>query len=168
MARYQHKLVAVYPDEASAKAAYQHFRAAGFGDAQLHRIAPHDANVDRKLEPDSRAVANPFIRAGIIGHVVGGALGLGLLAYIWLAHPSLFQAAPIIGPLMVVGYSAYMAALIWAFLAFRARQVGVDAQVSHALRQGYHVVVVHPSGAAQEKRGHEALRETPARSELRG
>lgn len=164
----EHRLVAVYPDQASARQAYEHFREAGFSDAQLRQVSPHDPNYHRKLEPDGRRVTNPFIRAGIFGHIAGGLIGAGLLAYIWIAHPGIFEAAPIIGPLMVVGYSAYMAALIWAVLAFRARQVGVDANVRHALRQGYHVLVIHTRDAAEEQRGHKAVGETAARSELRG
>lgn len=167
MKDYEHKLVAVYADERGAKAARQDLLEKGFASDQVRYVGPGDPEYDSKVHPRSRPVAASFIKAGIIGHIVGGLIGAAVLGWIWIFRPDMLEAVPVIGPLMIVGYSAYIAALIWVFGAFRARQMELAANVSSALARGMHVLVIHPRSASQAHRGEEVIEETPGRKEYR-
>lgn len=160
-----HKLVAVYPDETSAKQARQGLLEKGFSSDQVRYVGPGDPEYDSKVHPRSRPVARTFIRAGILGHIVGGAVGAVVLGILWLWQPNIFETVPVIGPLMIIGYSAYIAALIWAFAAFRARQMELAANVSAAIARGFHVLVIHGRDEAQVHRGEELIEDTPVRKE---
>lgn len=163
---YEHKLVAVYASESSAKKAREELLERGFADQQVRYVGPGDPEYDSKVHPRSRPVARSFIRAGIIGHIVGGAIGLVVLGVLWLVRPDMFETVPVIGPLMIIGYSAYIAALLWVFGAFRARQMELAANVSSALANGMHVLVIHPQSASQAHRGEELIEKTPVRKEF--
>lgn len=157
---YPHKLAAIYPDSDSTEVAKYNLRYAGLGDVRFVHLHADSAHVDRAIEPEQAETRNHFIRDILIGGVIGSAVGAAGAGALALDMPSLFVSAPVIGPLMVAGYSATLGATAGAIKGFKIKEGLLAGMVQDAIRNGFHVLIVHSPDDAIHMRAERAVART--------
>lgn len=72
------------------------------------------------------------------------------------------MSAPVVGPLVVLGYGAIIGAIPGAIRRLKLRKTMLATLVKDALNAGYYVVIVHAANAAAERRAQTVIDETMA------
>ena len=160
--KYPHKIAAIYSSAAQADSAQEVLRRADLGDIRITRLDPGSPEPGRAIEPEQAATRNRFIVDMLAGGAIGtaaGAAGAGALA---IGLPSLFVAAPVVGPLMVAGYAGTLGATAGAIKAFRIKEGLLADMAKDALDRGFHLVIVHSRDDETRDRAEEVIGETVA------
>lgn len=162
MRQYPHKLAGIFPDTTSLTRAEQLFREAGFSQEQVQRIQPGDAlrEQEQKIESESSGVRNEFIRDISVGTGVGGMGGAIGAAGIGLGLPALYVSAPVVAPLMVIGYAATIGGLAGAVHGLHVKEDVLTAVVEDTLNNGYPVLMVHARDKREIEKAHELMAST--------
>ncbi|MGD2138627.1 MAG: hypothetical protein PVF08_10250 [Gammaproteobacteria bacterium] len=154
---YPHKVVAVYKDGATAEAAAMALDAADLDDVTIVRLAPGDSAVDLAIEPETRGTRDTLVKdtvAGAAGGTAAGAVAGGAAA---LATPALFLSAPVVGPLIVLGYGAMIGSAAGAIRGLRMRETVLASLVKDALDAGCYCLIVHAANKEAEHRAREVV-----------
>jgi hypothetical protein len=141
--RYPHKVAAVYPGSTAADMAIEALEQSKLGDARIIRLAPGASEVDAGIEaePDRtrRTVAKNTLATTVVG-TTAGAVVAGATATL---APTLFVSAPVVGPLIILGYGALIGGTAGAVHGLKLREIMLSSLVKDALMAGYYVVIVH-------------------------
>lgn len=153
------KVAAVFPSEATARAAGEAVRAAvGLDRSQVQIITPHAAHPGRKMEPEShgifRTIVIAHVRLGIVGVIVGALAFAGL--YAW-GLPLITQSAWFAGAVMV-GFGAVAGLMLGGLVSLRPDHDAYIQSVRTALAEGHSAVVVHAFSAQQRDSAASELR----------
>lgn len=152
---YPHKVAAVYPGSIDADIAIEALEHSDLGDARIIRLVPGASDIDAGIEPELEGTKQTVARDALTGTVAGttaGAVAAGAAASL---VPTLFVSAPVVGPLIILGYGALIGGSAGAVHGLKIREMMLSGVVKDALKAGYHVVVVH---AATERTLHRAER----------
>lgn len=111
--------------------------------AALYVIRPHDPEVDRKLEPESRGVAGTLARAhavlGLLGLLVGLTLSLALVA----GGIQPFAASPALSVGVIAAFATVAGLLLGGLFSLRPDHDPLIHQAKSSIRAGRWYVVVH-------------------------
>ena len=154
---YPHKIAAVYQDNTAAEAAAMALDAADLGDVTIVRLAPGDSAVDLAIEPETRGTRGTLVKDTLAGAAVGTAAGAVAGGAAALATPALFLSAPVVGPLVVLGYGAMIGSAAGAIRGLRMRENLLASLVKDALDAGYHCIIVHAANEEAEHRAQEVI-----------
>lgn len=148
---YPHKVAAVYPDAVAAELAMMALREAGLGDVKIVRLKPGTQQADHAIEPETEATRDTMVKDTLVGSAAGTVAGAAVAGTTALVSTSLFVSAPVVGPLIVLGYGALIGGIAGAIRSLKVREDILAGVVKDALKAGYHVVIVH---AAREEDSH--------------
>lgn len=162
---YPYKVAAVYPDTETAVDAVNALDAAALGDVRVFRLAQDAADdLDLSVEPEPGETGETTGRDTAAGSGVG-AVAAGAAA---IAKPALFLSAPVIGPLIVLGYGALIGGVAGAVHGLRLHEKRLADLVKDALQAGCHVVIVHAPDRETELRVRNAIGGTMAEKTVYG
>lgn len=169
MRQYPHKLAGIFPDTAALAQSEQLFREAGFSVEQVNSILADEPvrRQERKIESESGGVRDEFVRDISVGTGVGGVVGAAGAAGIGLGLPALFVSAPVVAPLMVLGYAATIGGLAGAIHGLHIKEDVLTSVVEDALHQGYPVLMIHARDKQQAEKAHELMKSTMQVEEVR-
>lgn len=169
MRQYAHKLAGIFPDTQTLDESEQLFREAGFTGEQVNRIHAEEPvrDQERKIEAESGGVRNEFIRDISVGTGVGGVAGAIGATGIGLGLPALYVSAPVVAPLMVLGYAATIGGLVGAVHGLHLKEDVLTSVVEDALHEGYPVLMIHAADKQQAEKAHELMQSTMHVEEMR-
>lgn len=133
--QYPCTVAAIYADAASANAAVSMLEHSGLGDVRIVRLTPGQPGVD------------------------SGALMAGAVTAL---TPALFVSAPVVAPLIILGYGSLLGVTAGAIRGVRLRELALAGLVKDALKAGYHVVLVHSANEQIRDRAQAVIDETMA------
>lgn len=151
---YPHKVAAVYPHAAAAEAALNTLNLARLSGIRVTHIVPGAREVDLAIEPDVEGTRDTVVADTLTGGAVGTATGAVAAGAAAILAPALFVSAPVVGPLIVLGYGALIGSTAGAIRGLRLRETLLASVVKDALKAGYHVLLVR---AENENAQHRAL-----------
>lgn len=157
---YSHKIAAVYPDAATAEAATFRLHAAKLGNSRIVRLEPNSGDADLGVEPEIDETRNTLTKDAAKGGVAGTAAGAVVAGAVSVLAPTLFISAPVVGPLIVLGYGAMIGSTAGAIRGLKLRENMLAGLVKDALKDGYHVVVVHARTEEQQHRAETVINDT--------
>ncbi|MDT8387524.1 MAG: hypothetical protein RQ736_08425 [Thiogranum sp.] len=153
MRRYAHKVVAIYPDAATAEDALLALKHARLGDSEVVQLMPGATNIDRAVQPEPDTSRDTMKRQTVTGGAAGTATGALIAGATEVLAPALFVSAPVVGPLIVLGYGALIGGIAGAVRGLRLREDVLTGLVRNALKAGYPVIIIH---AASDEVQHQA------------
>ena len=159
---YPYKVAAVYPDEVSTEAAIHALSSSELGDVEIVRLAPGTGEVDLAIEPEPEETRNTVVQDTVTGSLAGTAAGAVLTGAASLGTPALFVSAPIVGPLMVLGYGAMIGGTVGAIRGLKLRENMLFSLVKDSLKAGYHVIIVPAANEEAQLRVQDVISNTMA------
>jgi hypothetical protein len=157
--RYPYKVAAVYPDSAAAEAAVHDLNIANLGDVEVVRLEPGTNQVYLAIEPEREQTRDTLVNATVTGSVVGTAAGAVLTGAAALGAPALFVSAPVVGPLMLLGYGAMIGGTVGAIRGFKLHENMLSGQEG-CTKEGYHVVIIHAASEEGQQRVQDVISTT--------
>ena len=157
---YPNKTAAVYHDGATAEAAAMALEAAGLENVSVLRLAPGDSTVDQAIEPETGATRNTVTRDTMTGGAAGTAAGAAAAGTLAVTAPALLVRAPVVAPLIILGYGAAIGATAGAVRGLRLRETVLAGLVRDALDAGYYVIIVHAANDEAQRRAQAVIDDT--------
>lgn len=158
--RYPYKIAAVYPDNAAAEAAVHDLNITGLGDVEVVRLEPGTNQADLAIEPEREQTRNTVVNDTVTGSVVGTAAGALLTGATALGAPALFVSAPVVGPLVMIGYGGMIGGTVGAIRGLKLHENMLSGLVKDALKEGYHVVIIHAATEEGQQRVQDVINTT--------
>jgi hypothetical protein len=158
--RYPYKVAAVYQDGAAAETAARALENADLGDIEIIRLVPDQGDIDLSVEPGPEASRDTLIRDTAAG-TAAGAAAAGSTATV--AAPTLFVSAPIVGPLILLGYGAMIGGTVGAIRGLKLRESMLAGVVKDALKAGYPVVVINAADEDAKRRVQDVVDDSMAK-----
>ena len=159
---YPHKVTAVYLDDVAAKDAVRALNGADLGDVKVLQLTPDTRNIDSAVEPETEATRDTLTRDTLAGGATGTAAGAVVSGVTAVVAPTLFVAAPITGPLIVLGYGAMLGGIAGAIRGIKPSESELAALVKDALNAGYYVVMVHAANDEARQKAEAVINDTLA------
>lgn len=147
-AHYPHKVAAIYPGAAEAKAAVTALTDAKIGDIEIVQLTPGTEDPDIGIEPEADATRDTAVRDTLAGAATGTVVGAAAAGATALVATSLFVSAPVVATLMALGYGTLLGGIAGAIRGLRLREGMLAGVIKDALKAGHHVVVVHVANDA--------------------
>lgn len=132
----------IYPDRSTAKTVFDRLLERGFSPRQVRLIAPHDADVKRKLGTDVRSAEWSVAGKLLAGAAVGGAAGFLLAVGFQGLVDSFLDSAPVFSYVVFTLLGALIGASAWSFRGMRMHAPESSALVNEAVRHGHWAVTV--------------------------
>ncbi len=158
--RYPHKVAAVYPDADAAEAATAALDGAAPGDVRIVRLAPGARDIDLAVEPEPDGTRDTVVGDVFAGSAAGTAAGAVVAGTATVVTPALFVSAPVLGPLIVLGYGTMIGSLAGAIRGLKVRETLLAGIVKDALKAGCHVVIVHAASDEARQRAQAVIDRT--------
>jgi hypothetical protein len=149
---YPHKVAAIYPDTAAAEAAVIALGDDEADDIKVMKLAPDAGDIDSAIEPERQATRDAVAKDTVAGAATGTAAGAVTAGVAAALTPALFVSAPLVGPLVVLGYGAMIGGTVGAIRGLKLRENMLSGLVKDALKAGYHVVIVHAASEDAQQR----------------
>jgi hypothetical protein len=160
--QYPYKVAAIYADAASADAAVSMLEDSGLGDARTIRLRPGQSGVDSAIEPESAGTRDTLTKDTLTGGIAGAGAGTLVAGAVTALTPALFVSAPVVAPLVILGYGSLIGGTAGAVHGVRLRELALAGLVKDALKAGYHVVLVHSGSEQIRDRAQAVIGETMA------
>ena len=157
---YPYKVAAVYPDSAAAEAAVHDLNIANLGDVEVVQLEPGTNQADKAIEPEGEQTRDTVVNDIVTGSAVGTAAGAVVTGAAALGTPALFISAPVVGPLMLLGYGAMIGGTVGAIRGLKLRENMLSGLVKDALKEGYHVVIIHAASEQEQQRVQDVINTT--------
>lgn len=149
---YAHKLAAIYPDTAAAESAVAALESEKTADIKVMKLAPNSGDISHAIEPETQATRDTLVGDTLTGGAAGTAVGALAANAAAVAVPTLFVSAPIVGPLVVLGYGAMIGSTVGAIRGLKLQENLLAGLVKDALNAGYYAVIVHAENEAAHNR----------------
>jgi hypothetical protein len=159
---YPYKVAAVYPDAAAAEAAVQTLKTSDLSGIRIFLLDSATAEVDLAIEPEPLAARDTVVEETVTGGAAGTAVGAVVTGAAALAAPALFVSAPVVGPLIVLGYGAMIGGTVGAIHGLKLRENVLADVVKDTIKGGYHVIIVHAASEDTERRVRDVIQSTMA------
>jgi hypothetical protein len=170
---FTHELAGIYADNDAAQKAYEAFIEAGFDASEVRLITPDQAPEDsdavsQDIEPESGGTRDQIAKDTAIGTAAGvgaGAVGAGAIG---LMAPMLFASAPVVAPLIVMGYGAAVGGMGGAITGLHIEKTRLASMVRDALKGGFCIVLVHGRDEAAYRKASEVMESTVVERSISG
>jgi hypothetical protein len=168
MKKYLHRVLGLYETHGGAALAREQLLLAGFLPAQLTLLQPGSSGLSRETHVDSDDVRYEILRHAQIGALIGTLIGFAGTVALIMANGHLFDTGPVLGTLIMVGWSASIGGFAGAVIGATGHRGDVADLLSVSLASGHIVLIAHTSseeqtGAARLILG-QSLRHYPAAS----
>ena len=170
---FKHELAGIYADREAAENAREAFLGAGFDASEVRLITPKQAAEDadavsRDIEPESGGTRDQILKDTAVGTLAGGGVGAAGAGAIGLMAPMLFAAAPVVAPLIVMGYGAAIGGMGGAITGLHIEKTRLSTMVQDALKGGFFVVLVHGRDENAYRKAREVMEATVVERSVRG
>lgn len=150
-------VAAAFPDRATASHAANTLRA-DLPQTEVDLLRPHDANVARKIEPESQGIWRTAIRShlvlGLAGLLLGVVVAATLIGGAWPAAAS----SPVFATLFFSVLGLFAGLMLAGLLTLRPDRGYVLTSIRDRVRSGEWAVVAHPTSSAQSEHAIASLR----------
>lgn len=152
------KVAAVFADSASAQTVAAEVRQAlQLAEAQVQVVIPGDNAADRKLQPESAAVARTLIRTHVIWSIAGLVGGLVVFAILWAMGVEMIVLSAITSAIVLAVFGIVAGLLFGGMLSLRPDQDAYILTVKDAISDGRSAVVVHAVSEDQKQQARALL-----------
>lgn len=170
---FKHELAGIYADREAAEKAREAFLGAGFDADEVRLVSPEkasedDDSVSRDIEPESGGTRDQIVKDTAVGTAAGGGIGAVGAGAIGLMAPALFAAAPVVAPLIVMGYGAAIGGMGGAITGLHIEKTRLASIVQDALKGGFFVVLVHSRDKEAYGKAREVMETTVVEDTVRG
>jgi hypothetical protein len=160
--RFDFKVAGIFEDEDAAAAACRRLIDSGFRREQTRTLGSSEIPVDKHIEPETEATRDQLIRDTLIGTGVGGVAGGAATAGLATLMPTFFVSAPVVGPLVVLGYGAMLGSIGGAATGLSIEKTHLAALIKDAIEAGCYVLLVHVEDEQEYERAKKLLGELVA------
>jgi hypothetical protein len=150
-------VAAIYPDLEETEATVMALVDSNIDDIDIVQLAPGAKDSGLAIEQETEAIRDTVTRDAGIGSVAGTAAGAAAGGTTALVASSLFISAPIVGPLVMLGYGTLIGGIVGAIRGLRIREGQLAGLVNDALDAGYYAVVVHAVNEQGRDRAQEII-----------
>ncbi len=154
---HPYKVAAIYPDLEEAEAIVMVLVDSKIDDIDIVQLAPGAKDTGLAIEQETEAIRDTVARDAGIGSIAGNAAGAAAGGTAALVASSLFISAPIVGPLVILGYGTLIGGIVGAIRGLRIREGQLAGLVKDALDAGYYAVVVHAADEQGRDRSQELI-----------
>ena len=155
-------VAATFSDRLTAVAAAAALQA-DLPQTEVDLLRPHDANIARKMEPESQGIWRTAIRShlvlGLAGLVLGAVVAAMLVGLAWPAAVD----SPMLATLFLAALGLFAGLMGAGLLTLRPDRGRVLTSIRERNRSGDWAVVVHPTSPAQSERAIARLRKAGGR-----
>lgn len=137
------KVGAIYPSERDAKVAAGKIQSPPEEHASMAIVGPSDDDevLAKRLDKEDWGRGTPFIKAHVLGALLGAGLGALLAVMFTLAGPELTQENPFYAFSVFTYIGAFLGLIGAGFFTFRMDQDALTYAALNAKHQGYWVVI---------------------------
>lgn len=151
--QYTGRVAAVYTDEVSANAARQRLISEGnISPALISIVKPHDSNLSKKIEPESRNIAKTIVRShswlGLIGAIVGLLLAIALST----SGPEMTRSSPLFTYLVFIFFGATFGMMLAGVISLRPTHDPLITKTIEASQENEWTVIVQTDNHAEIER----------------
>ena len=154
---YPHKVAAIYPGIVEAEAAAMALVDSNIDGIDIVQLAPGAEDIGLAIDQETEATRDTLTRDAAVGTAAGTAAGAATAGAIALAASSLFISAPVVAPLMVLGYGALIGGTVGALRGLKLREGELAGLVKDALDAGYYALIVHAENGKSRDRAQEVI-----------
>lgn len=148
-----HKLGAIFEDEARAKSAADSLRGLeGLDEERVFVLRPGDKHPGWELEPEDKGIWRTLVRAHIKLGLVGFALGLALYIVLTGLGVSFVVFNPFASAAVLIALCTILGLMLGGLITIRPDHIPYIVTAQEALREGKYVVAVHASSHDQLRR----------------
>lgn len=152
MDEQSHIVSGIYTSRAEADDVRNRLVERGIPLAQMHIVEHTQSDGNSAMAEDNQALKDVLID-GSVGAVVGTFIGaLGQVALV-AANVTLFVASPVVAPLFMLGWGAFIGGLVGASVGAEKPEEKKEGTLSDlvldAIRSGHVVLITHTSTAAE-------------------
>jgi len=165
--RYPHKVAAVYPDVGAAKAAMRTLEAAELGEREIIHLDPRSTEIDWAIESDRDSARSRMAETTTTAAALGPATNAVASDAPTVMAPTLFVSAPVVAPLIVLGYGSMIGGIAGAIRGLRIPEGMFASMVRDAVHAGYHAVVVQIAEDGARQRTERVISRTMAEETMR-
>ncbi|MDT8452579.1 MAG: hypothetical protein RQ936_07550 [Gammaproteobacteria bacterium] len=140
---HPHKVVAVYPGIAEAEAAVTALIDSKNDGIDIIQLAPGAKDIGMALDQETETTSNTITKDTAIGSIAGTATGAAVAGAVALVSSSLFISAPVVAPLILLGYGTLIGGIVGALRGPKLREGQLAGLVKDALDARCHAVIVH-------------------------
>lgn len=145
-----HKLGAIFDDEAQAKSAAENLRQLeGLNEQRVFLVRPGDPHPGWELEPEDKGIWRTLVRAHIKLGLVGFAVGLALYLILTGLGVSFVVFNPFASAAVLIALCTILGLMLGGLVTIRPDHAPYIVAAQEALREGKHVVAVHASSRDQ-------------------
>lgn len=149
--QYPHKITAEYASQSEADSAARSLVAdAGLSSAQVRVVCPHDADMERKVEPESSGLAKTMAKSHLTLGFTGLIIGLVLAGILVVFGPVATQSSPVLTFVALGFLGAVLALLLAGAVSLRPDHDRVIQKTRSATQAGKWTVIVHCADADQQ------------------
>ena len=149
MKKYLHRVLGLYETRAAADSARERLIQRGLPAAQLKMLQPGRDGANPETRPDSDDVLYEMLRDAALGALIGVVVGIAGTVALVIARSSLFDSGPVLGTLIMIGWSASIGAFVGAAAGARSRKGDVADLLRISLASGHVVLVAHATTEEQ-------------------
>ena len=157
---YPYKVAAVYPDAAAAEAASQVLKDADLHDVRVFMLDTGAHAFNLAIEPQSLITRRNGVGKTDFGATIAATAGTDVTRGAGPASPALFVSAPVVGPLIVLGYGAVIGGEVGVSHGLRLREKLLVQLVKDTLKAGYHVIIIHAASEDAQRRVQDVIQMT--------
>lgn len=155
---FDHKVAAIFADEASAKHAADLVRdATSVSDAQIFVVGPNDSHPGWELEPEDRGIWRTFVRTHLWIGLVGLVAGFFVFILLFLLGIDFVVASPLASALIATGFGGIFGMMFAGLITLRPDHMPYISIAQSALRKGKYVLAVHARSAEQLREANTVL-----------
>lgn len=147
---FDHKVAAIFADEASAKHAADVVRGAtSVSDTQIFVVGPTDSHPGWELEPEDRGIWRTFVRSHLWIGLAGAVAGFLVFILLFLLGIGFVVASPLASVLIATGFGGIFGMMFAGLITLRPDHMPYISIAQSALRKGKYVLAVHARSAEQ-------------------
>lgn len=150
---HPYKVAAIYPGIDEAEATVMALVDSKIDGIDIVQLAPGTEETGLAIENETEATLDTITRDAGIGGIAGTAAGGAAV----LVASSLFVSAPIVGPLIMLGYGTLIGGIVGAIRGLKIREGQLAGLVNDALDAGYYAVVVHAENEQGRNRAQDVI-----------
>lgn len=159
---HPHKVAAIYQTIVEAEAAAMALVDSKIDGIDIVQLAPGAEDIGMAIAQDAEATRDTITKDAAVGTAAGTATGAVTAGTIALVSASLFISAPVVAPLMVLGYGSLIGGIVGALRGMNLHEGQLAGLVKDALDAGYYAVIVHAVDEKSSERAQEVINLTLA------
>tara|TARA_R110002072_G_scaffold141475_1_gene286760 strand:- start:833 stop:1354 length:522 start_codon:yes stop_codon:yes gene_type:complete len=155
---FPHKVSAEYDSKSAAdQAMWSLIDSAGLPPAQVRLVQPHDPDMGRKLEPETRGVARTLVRSHVVLGLGALVLGLVIAAVLVTIGPALTRSSPVMTFIAAAFLFPVLGLMLAGAISLRPDHDPLIEKTRTASAAGHWIVVAHCVSIGEQSRAKDAI-----------